>query len=770
MESHKVEPKPAAEQPQVPAPSLQLLEGQANRGFENPSSIQRLRTNQPARLSSSDVLRLQQSIGNQAVVRLLNQRNVTSNNVARQRKPQENKTGLPDQLKAGVENLSGHSLDDVQVHYNSPEPDQIMAHSYTKGAEIFIGPGREQDLPHEAWHVVQQKQGRVAPASRIQARGQKVNLDDGLEIEADIMGARAAQPQPLPAAQPGPARQPAPVAGGVIQGNWRIIVQGIKKSGFFQGMAKGFIKEVGKEEAKKLLQEQYEKAVKKLEEKAFKSIQDSLNNPALKNTIGALFTLKAAKDIANGLLLAMVEPIAKKINQRVGRALLWMQEQVPELGLNFEIKTPLPGLLGKIKGFFNLEFVKDLVSSLGQAAIMEGLKKLIAWADKKALQTLKNQAMEVAKSFVGKGSEIMMEGINGAKLLYKTYAESGLKTLKDLKPKTFNAKGFGEKGGEKLAQYVMNIASKNGYYNTTKKGVDVGEKALKSVSGKEAEEINLVGEQLKSKGVSVSTVIKVVQFLTTWMELSSAERTSDKIQVLARPALIAIVSLVGVTVLPTAIVAALPASIVTIAATAAVIMLKKHIDAPLKYIADYLEIPLEKLGYVIASTPLIGPVLKNAYIGFMGIGNYLNLGYAKAKYSLLGDKEQLGKDQRLFNRQMKRLTGQKIAKEDMEPTTESELLKVLDDVTLKIDMSGSMDSLIPKPEGGEKSGKTSPLKGLSLTSYPLLKGFKSSNPLNMKMLGLTHQQSLPGKSDDSFIDIESLEESPVKSESASDPK
>ena len=32
---------------------------------------------------------------------------------------QENNTGLPDNLKSGIENLSGYSMDDVKVHYNS---------------------------------------------------------------------------------------------------------------------------------------------------------------------------------------------------------------------------------------------------------------------------------------------------------------------------------------------------------------------------------------------------------------------------------------------------------------------------------------------------------------------------------------------------------------------------------------------------------------------------------------------------------------------------
>ena len=37
------------------------------------------------------------------------------------------------------------------------------AHAYTQGSEIHLGAGQERHLPHEAWHVVQQAQGRVRP-------------------------------------------------------------------------------------------------------------------------------------------------------------------------------------------------------------------------------------------------------------------------------------------------------------------------------------------------------------------------------------------------------------------------------------------------------------------------------------------------------------------------------------------------------------------------------------------------------------------------------
>ena len=101
-----------------------------------------------------------------------------------------NNTGLPDPLKSGIENLSGYAMDDVKVHYNSDKPAQLHAHAYAQGTDIHLGSGQEKHLPHEAWHVVQQKQGRVKPT--LQMKGQvNVNDDAGLEKEADVMGEAA---------------------------------------------------------------------------------------------------------------------------------------------------------------------------------------------------------------------------------------------------------------------------------------------------------------------------------------------------------------------------------------------------------------------------------------------------------------------------------------------------------------------------------------------------------------------------------------------------
>lgn len=103
----------------------------------------------------------------------------------------ENNTGMPDNLKAGVENLSGIDMSDVRVHYNSDKPAEVGALAYTQGTDIHVAPGQERHLPHEAWHVVQQAQGRVRPT--IQMKGMEVNDDIRLEQEANIMGGKAIQ-------------------------------------------------------------------------------------------------------------------------------------------------------------------------------------------------------------------------------------------------------------------------------------------------------------------------------------------------------------------------------------------------------------------------------------------------------------------------------------------------------------------------------------------------------------------------------------------------
>jgi Domain of unknown function (DUF4157) len=170
-----------------------------------------------ARSSTHPIEELQGAIGNQAVNKLLaNQPIVQAKPMFKglsgelrsptplQAKPAkeadrasvskiqpENKTGLPDRLKAGIENYSGLAMDDVRVHYNSSKPSELQALAYTQGTDIHVAPGQEEHLPHEAWHFVQQMQGRVKPT--IQTKGVGINDDPALEKEADVMGSKALQ-------------------------------------------------------------------------------------------------------------------------------------------------------------------------------------------------------------------------------------------------------------------------------------------------------------------------------------------------------------------------------------------------------------------------------------------------------------------------------------------------------------------------------------------------------------------------------------------------
>ena len=102
-----------------------------------------------------------------------------------------NNTGMPDNLKFGIESLSGFSMDNVRVHYNSSKPASVQALAYTQGTDVHVAPGQEKCLPHEAWHVAQQMAGRVSPTTNI--NGLPVNDNAGLEHEADVMGEKAVQ-------------------------------------------------------------------------------------------------------------------------------------------------------------------------------------------------------------------------------------------------------------------------------------------------------------------------------------------------------------------------------------------------------------------------------------------------------------------------------------------------------------------------------------------------------------------------------------------------
>ncbi len=163
-------------------------------GSRAPEKLTNAQVEAPAR--GGDVLQMQRMIGNQQTQRVLGVRSVRAR-PPEEREPSEGgRTGLPSGLQAAVERLSGESMADVNVHYNSSKPARISALAYTQGSEIYMGPGQERYLAHEAWHAAQQKQGRVS--STKQAGGQPVNNEMALEREADMMGQRAARLLPEP--------------------------------------------------------------------------------------------------------------------------------------------------------------------------------------------------------------------------------------------------------------------------------------------------------------------------------------------------------------------------------------------------------------------------------------------------------------------------------------------------------------------------------------------------------------------------------------------
>lgn len=95
---------------------------------------------------------------------------------------------LPGAIRSRAEALSGINLSGVRVHYDSQRPAVLGAQAFTRGSDIFLGGGQARHLAHEAWHVVQQRQGRVAPTAAL--HGQALNDEGSLEREADTMATR----------------------------------------------------------------------------------------------------------------------------------------------------------------------------------------------------------------------------------------------------------------------------------------------------------------------------------------------------------------------------------------------------------------------------------------------------------------------------------------------------------------------------------------------------------------------------------------------------
>jgi ribosomal protein L18 len=152
---------------------------------------------------ASLLLQLQRSHGNRFVQRLVDpDRSAPS-------------TGIPAGIKSAVERRSGVDLSGVRVHYNSPRPARFGALASTQGEEIDVAPGQQAHLAHEAWHVVQQRQGRV-PVTRT-AAGIPLNDDAELEREAGQASRFAARAPARAPTEPARYRHTRPTSPAPVQ-------------------------------------------------------------------------------------------------------------------------------------------------------------------------------------------------------------------------------------------------------------------------------------------------------------------------------------------------------------------------------------------------------------------------------------------------------------------------------------------------------------------------------------------------------------------------
>jgi hypothetical protein len=113
---------------------------------------------------------------------------------AAQMKSDKSRTGMPDELKANMENTLNTDFSQVRIHPNSGKATEVGALAYTQGTDVHFAPGQfkpdssagRQLLGHELTHVVQQSQGRVQPTGEVS--GLPVNDNPELENEADEIG------------------------------------------------------------------------------------------------------------------------------------------------------------------------------------------------------------------------------------------------------------------------------------------------------------------------------------------------------------------------------------------------------------------------------------------------------------------------------------------------------------------------------------------------------------------------------------------------------
>ena len=106
---------------------------------------------------------------------------------------------IPGEVQSKMEAAFQSDFSNVNIVPNSQQAEKMGAKAYASGNEIHFASGEynpntesgQKVLGHELAHVVQQRQGRVQENANI--GGISINMDAGLENEADSMGDKATQ-------------------------------------------------------------------------------------------------------------------------------------------------------------------------------------------------------------------------------------------------------------------------------------------------------------------------------------------------------------------------------------------------------------------------------------------------------------------------------------------------------------------------------------------------------------------------------------------------
>ncbi len=112
--------------------------------------------------------------------------------------PRGGGSALPGDVESKMAWAFGTDLSHVRIHEGSAAS-EMGALAFTQGADIHFAPGQYQPhsqrgqelLGHELTHVIQQSRGQVHASA--QAAGVAINDNDGLEQEADAIGAKVAR-------------------------------------------------------------------------------------------------------------------------------------------------------------------------------------------------------------------------------------------------------------------------------------------------------------------------------------------------------------------------------------------------------------------------------------------------------------------------------------------------------------------------------------------------------------------------------------------------